>query len=137
MNAKKILSAILALLMLVSVLTAGVIAEEVTLPFTDVKKNWAYEPIKYVYEMGLMNGTGDGTTFSPNRTMTRIEFATTLFRLSGAKEADYQGESKFPDVKTAWMIPAANWASEKGYVLGNQKGEFMPVWLRKFLSLFL
>ena len=129
---KRFISLILLAMMILTALpmsTAGVSAAEEKLPFDDVKEShWFYDAVKYTYNEGIFKGTNDaGTKFSPNRTMTRIEFATTLFRLAGASEADYQGESKFPDVPSNnWMTAPANWANEKGYVLGNDKGEFMP-----------
>ena len=126
---KRFISLVLLAMMLLSAIPMSVFASEEKLPFGDVKEDqWFYEAVKYSYENGIFKGTNTaGTTFSPNRTMTRIEFATTLFRLSGADEAQYKGESKFPDVPSNhWMTAPANWAAEKGYVLGNQKGEFMP-----------
>ena len=129
---KRFISLLLIIMILAAAFpmsTAGVSAEEEKFPFDDVKEShWFYDAVKYTYNEGIFKGTNDaGTKFSPNRTMTRIEFATTLFRLAGASEADYQGESKFPDVPSNnWMTAPANWANEKGYVLGNDKGEFMP-----------
>ena len=129
---KRFISLILLAMMLLTAVplsSLSVSAAEETLPFIDVKDtHWFYDAVEYSYTNGIFKGTNTaGTTFSPDRTMTRIEFATTLFRLAGASEEDYQGESKFPDVPSNdWMTAPANWASEKGYVLGNDKGEFMP-----------
>lgn len=126
---KRIISLILLAMMLLTAVPMSAFAAEEKLPFKDVKEtSWYYEAVKWSFENGVFKGTNTaGTTFSPGRTMTRIEFATTLFRLSGANEEDYKGESKFPDVPSDhWMTAPANWAAEKGYVLGNQKGEFMP-----------
>ena len=122
---------LLAMLLLTAIPFGSTVSaeEEAKLPFIDVKDtHWFYKAVEYSYTNGIFKGTNTaGTTFSPDRTMTRIEFATTLFRLSGALEEDYKGESKFPDVPSNdWMTAPANWASEKGYVLGNDKGEFMP-----------
>ncbi|MBE6686892.1 MAG: DUF4838 domain-containing protein [Ruminococcaceae bacterium] len=129
---KRFISMILLAMMLLTVVPFSsftVSAAEEKLPFTDVKEtDWFYEAVDYTYANGIFKGTNSaGTLFSPGNAMTRAQFATTLFRLSGANEADYQGESKFPDVPSNdWMTAAANWASEKGYVEGNNKGEFMP-----------
>lgn len=137
---KRIIALLLMTLMLITAIPFGSMAKmtkdmtaeltnEVKLPFTDVKEGqWFYEAVKFSYNEGIFKGTNaEGTAFSPNRTMTRIEFATTLFRLSGANEADYTGETGFPDVPSgSWMSAPAKWANEKGYVLGNNKGEFMP-----------
>ena len=80
MTFKKIISVLLASVMLCSMVTTVALnAAEETLPFTDVAKDWAYEPIKYVYEKGLMNGTG-GTNFSPKTPLTRAMVVTVLYR---------------------------------------------------------
>ena len=51
MTFKKIISVLLACVMLCSmVATVALNASEETLPFTDIAKDWAFEPIKYVYE---------------------------------------------------------------------------------------
>ena len=72
MNAKKLLSLILAALMLLSVGALGITAADDALPFTDVAEGaWYYDSVKYVYANGLMNGTGNGNTFSPAVGLTR------------------------------------------------------------------
>ena len=63
MKAKRIVSVILALLMLMSACLVTVSAEESL--YKDVKvKRWSYEDIKYVSEKGLMNGKDEGI-FAP------------------------------------------------------------------------
>jgi len=129
---KRFISILLLAMMLLTAVpfsSFSISAADKALPFTDVKEtDWFYEAVDYTYANGIFKGTNSaGTLFSPSNAMTRAQFATTLFRLSGANEADYQGESLFPDVPSNdWMTAAVNWASEKGYVEGNNKGEFMP-----------
>ena len=49
--------------------------------FSDVPKRSAYfEAIKWAVESGITNGTGDGTTFSPNELCTRAQMVTFLYR---------------------------------------------------------
>ncbi len=118
MKARKLLSALLASLMLLSVLTVGMTAAEAELPFTDVKKNWSYEPIKYVYEAGLMNGTGDGTTFSPNMNLSRGMVVTVLYRNDGSPDGAYP--AVFSDVAEGkYYASAAAWAYANGIVTGT------------------
>ena len=60
--------------------------EEVTMPFTDVKKDdWFYEDVKATYFSGLIKGTSE-TTFEPNKPLTRAEACALFNRLS--KETD-------------------------------------------------
>ena len=51
MKLKKLISVVLAVLMLLPLGSVAASADD--LPFTDVAKDWAYEPIKFVYEKGL------------------------------------------------------------------------------------
>ena len=49
MSAKRILSALLAAIMLLSVTVTGITAAEAELPFTDVKKDdWFYSYVSYM-----------------------------------------------------------------------------------------
>ena len=78
MKMTKILSALLAALMMLSVCVIGTSAES-KLPFTDTPEGeWYYDAVKYVYDNGLMNGTGDGTKFSPMMNLTRGMVVTVL-----------------------------------------------------------
>ncbi len=123
MKMKKTLSAILAALMLLSVLTVGITAAEAELPFTDVKKNWSYEPIKYVYETGLMNGTCDGTKFSPDMNLSRGMVVTVLYRNDGSPKENYV--NSFVDVAEGkYYSTAAAWAYENGIVNGTGNNDW-------------
>ena len=74
-----------------------------TLPFADVNaKSWYYSGVKFAYEKGLMNGTGNGT-FSPNADTTRGMIVTMLARLEG------QNTSGAP-----WYAAGQKWAMDAG-----------------------
>ena len=74
-----------------------------TLPFTDVNANsWYYSGVKFAYEKGLMNGTGNGT-FSPNADTTRGMIVTMLARLEGQNTAG-----------TPWYAAGQKWAMDNG-----------------------
>ena len=74
-----------------------------TLPFADVNANsWYYSGVKFAYEKGLMNGTGNGT-FSPNADTTRGMIVTMLARLEG------QNTSGAP-----WYAAGQKWAMDAG-----------------------
>ena len=121
MKLKKLLSAILAVLMLIPVGTAAVSADD--LPFTDVAKDWAYEPIKFVYENGLMNGTG-GTAFSPKSPLTRAMVVTVLYRLAGSPTA-YFKKGEFMDVeRNLFYTEAAMWGLKYGVITGTHTDEW-------------
>ncbi|MBE6574463.1 MAG: S-layer homology domain-containing protein, partial [Ruminococcaceae bacterium] len=126
---KKIISVILLSVMLLGIVPIGTIAEDSVLPFEDVKaSDWFYNAVVYSYENGIFKGTNtEGTEFSPLRKMTRAEFATTLFRASGANEEAYSGNTGFSDVPAGkWMSAAVKWAAEMGYVKGTGGNKFNP-----------
>ncbi|WP_338125298.1 MULTISPECIES: S-layer homology domain-containing protein [Oscillospiraceae] len=41
---------------------------------------WYYDGVAYVYEKGLMTGTGDGSTLTPQGQATRAQAAVLLMR---------------------------------------------------------
>ena len=74
-----------------------------TLPFADVNANsWYYSGVKFAYEKGLMNGTGNGT-FSPNADTTRGMIVTMLARLEGVSTSG-----------TPWYAAGQKWAMDAG-----------------------
>ncbi len=93
--------------------------------FIDVKAgDWFYSDVCYVYENGLMGGTGD-RVFSPDQTLTRGMLATILYRMQGEPSTAYAG--LFTDVSDgAWYASAVEWAAGKGIVNGFGDGRFGP-----------
>lgn len=95
------------------------------LPFEDVPANyWAYDEIAYVYDNGIMQGTTK-TTFSPEKYMTRAEFATVLYRLAGADASGMK--EPFADVDNSyWAHDAIAWAYNEGIITGFDANHFRP-----------
>lgn len=58
--------------------TIAGLAQELTMPFTDVRTNTGY--IAMAYTLGVVSGTSD-TTFSPDKTATREQAAVMLMRV--------------------------------------------------------
>lgn len=99
-------------------------AQSGALPFTDVGQNdWFRDAVSYVYQAGLMNGTGQ-TLFSPGDTTTRGMIVTILHRYEGAPAA---GGSGFGDVAPGayYAVPVA-WAAATGVVNGIEPTQFGP-----------
>lgn len=94
------------------------------LPFGDVASTaWYSEAVKYVYENGMMNGTGDGQ-FSPNATTTRAMIVTILHRLELEPAAS---ASDFADVASgSYYANAVNWAASNNIVNGISSSSFAP-----------
>ncbi|MBE6032859.1 MAG: S-layer homology domain-containing protein [Clostridiales bacterium] len=99
-----------------------------TLPFTDVKEgDRYYDAVHYVYNESLMNGTGDGTVFSPNTKITRGMVVTTLWREAGEPSADEDPLKYFKDVdEKAWYKKSVTWASANDIVNGYTDKTFRP-----------
>ncbi len=93
--------------------------------FTDVKKkHWAYDAIMWAVANGITGGTGDGTTFEPNKTCTRAEILQFFYAAEGKPE--YSISNPYSDVKNKhWYKDAAIWAYENGLEKG-EGGKFLP-----------
>ena len=94
-------------------------------PFTDVsQKDWFYGDVMFVYENGLMLGTGK-TLFSPHGTATRGMMATILWRMKGSPAP--KGKNSFTDVEAGkWYADAITWTAENGIFAGYGKDKFGP-----------
>lgn len=95
------------------------------LPFTDVSEgSWYYDAVKFMYENGLMAGTGEDT-FSPNMTTTRGMIVTILWRLEEKPQS--AAAATFADVKPdSFYSDAVRWAAEQGIVKGKTAASFAP-----------
>lgn len=96
-------------------------------PFTDTSN----PQILKAYKLGITKGTSENT-FSPNKSITRQECATMLYRAIRAivPDADYSvaGVPDFPDQKDidSWAVEATKYMFKLGIIKGNDKGYFMP-----------
>lgn len=93
--------------------------------FSDTQGHWAEESgvIDRVVEEGIMTGYNEGT-FGPNKSLTRGELATILWRAAGEPEAD---APDFPDVDyEEFYGDAIEWARSEGIVGGYDDGTFGP-----------
>ena len=100
-------------------------AAPVGLPFADVSSSdWFYNDVRYVYEKGIMDGTG-ADRFSPNAPLTRAMIVTILYRMAGSPSVS--GSSDFTDVAAGkWFAKAVAWAAANGIVNGYGSGLFGP-----------
>ena len=94
------------------------------IPFADVTdtSSWFYPYVTYVYQHNLMTGLND-TTFGPDQTLPRAQFAVILYRMNGKPQVEYT--PKFPDVADGiWYTDAIIWANEAGVITGYENGLF-------------
>ncbi|MBQ7254891.1 MAG: S-layer homology domain-containing protein [Oscillospiraceae bacterium] len=117
---KRILSIVLAVVMLVSVLAVGASAAL----YTDTEGHWGEPAINLGTERGIVWGFGDGT-FRPDDVMTRAQISqifTNLLKLS--KTADL---SKFVDLKPGWWYHhVLSTAHQRGIILGTSPSTMDP-----------
>lgn len=97
---------------------------EPALPFGDVtEKDWFYNEVKYVYDQGMMKGTGDGS-FAPATPTSRAMLVTILYRLAGSPAAL---APTFPDVAAGqYYAYPVGWAAGQSIVNGYEDGSFRP-----------
>ncbi|OUQ82335.1 hypothetical protein B5E43_00735 [Flavonifractor sp. An100] len=102
-------------------------AAEVEGTFRDVPVgSWFEEAVAYVWENGLMSGTGEDT-FSPDMAMTRGMLVTVLYRAAGSPSWEETGEETFLDVQPdAWYRDGVYWARAEGIADGYSQTQFGP-----------
>ena len=75
-------------------------------------------PIAYVIANGIMNGTGDGSTFAPEDPCTREMFVQILYNAEGMPGAG--SSNPFSDVKSGkWYYNAVTWALANNVTSGK------------------
>ncbi len=138
---KKILSTLLAILLLTSAVACGEVkdslpqaetpgnqtdplsVEDAAPAFSDVAEGaWYAEAVRYCAEQGLMDGTSSAA-FSPDALASRGVLVTALYRRAGSPGP--QQEARFTDIPSgAAYGSAAAWAAEAGVVVGYGDGRF-------------
>ncbi len=98
--------------------------------FSDVPNTNQYAPyykaIQWAVENEITKGTGNGSTFSPNATVTRAEFVTFLWRYAG-EPAPKNLSTSFNDVDAnQFYYKAVLWAAENSVTTGVDTTHFAP-----------
>lgn len=117
---RKILTVALACVLVISICTPALAAS-----FLDVPAGaWYTDSVKYVSDMGLMSGVGNGR-FSPDGTVSRAMIVTILYRMEGSPKT--AKSSSFRDVKVgSYYESAVSWAAKNGIVTGYSNTKFGP-----------
>ena len=91
---------------------------------TDVKRgSYYYDAVLWAMQEGITTGMGKNL-FAPDATVTRGQFVTFLYRLSGEKS---DAVHPFTDVPAgSYYEPAIAWAYSKGITTGTSKTAFSP-----------
>ena len=97
--------------------------------FTDVSDAHAFkDAINCIAYYGITNGTGDGSTYSPNRDVTRAEMAVFIARAAGVAGVDLDDAmgDEFDDISDVWQEArdAINQLADNGMI--SSGGDYRP-----------
>ena len=122
----RLLSALLALTLLLAMVPQLSLTARAAGSFQDVPADAYYaEPVYWALECNVTNGT-DAAHFSPDRTCTRAQVVTFLWRALGCPEP-WSGYNPFADVKeNQYYYKAVLWAVERGVTTGTSANRFSP-----------
>lgn len=91
--------------------------------FSDVTRHWAKDAVNNMGSRMVIEGIGDGL-FSPDRDITRAEFAAIMARGLGLR---LENGTAYKDVKTSdWYASAIHTAHSYGLISGFEDGTFRP-----------
>ena len=131
----KLLSLLLAALMLTAILPFSALAVPGSLPFRDVPEDaWYYPAVRRAYALGITKGTSP-TTFEPDASVTREMFLVMLFRAAKIRldmyeqppNPEYPEETvyNFSDVPLGmWYSAAVGCAADMGVTNGVDDTHF-------------
>ena len=103
--------------------TFSIGAANVFVDVSPTKDAWCYTQVMKAYNMGLINGYGNGY-FGKNDPITRGQIVQILYNHYGT---DVGSNSGFSDVPAdAWYAKAVTWAAKNGVVSGYSNGTFGP-----------
>ncbi len=111
---KKVLSLLLAVLMLFSSVSAvfAAFADEANWPSS---VSWAKSQISYMVEKGVLNGYAEDNTFRPADPVTRVQFIKMIVETFGLTKT---ATISYTDVKsTDWFYPYVQKAAAQGFLL--------------------
>ena len=127
-NLKKVLSLVLALAMALSLMTVAFAAD--ASDYKDYNKVTYKQAVDVMTSVGVFNGTGDGTNFTPDGTLTREQAAKIItYMLLGQEAADKLTATIAPysDVAaTRWSAGAIAYCTNEGILAGTGNGKFNP-----------
>ena len=92
-------------------------------PFSDVYKGWQQDPVSWLFAEGITTGTSS-STFSPDRALTRGQFAALLYRFAGRPPV--AEPHPFSDVDKGWQQDPVSWLFAEGITTGTSATEFSP-----------
>lgn len=126
---KRILSLLLAAVLLCALLPVSPARAADLKAFSDIPSNAWYDVYVYaLVQKGIINGMTP-STFAPTQPLTRAQLMKMLacFAADDAAIKAAAGEKKFKDVPSdKWYAGHVNWAAEQGVTNGYEDGSFRP-----------
>ena len=126
---KRILSLLLAAVLLCALLPVSPARAADLKAFSDIPSNAWYDVYVYaLVQKGIINGMTP-STFAPTQPLTRAQLVKMLacFAADDAAIKAAAGEKKFKDVPSdKWYAGHVNWAAEQGVTNGYEDGSFRP-----------
>ena len=94
--------------------------------FTDIKiDSYYYDAVQWAVEQGITTGTTD-TTFSPDKSCTRAQAVTFLWRTAGKPNVENDINSFWDTAYDSYYYNAVRWAVEQGITNGTSDTTFSP-----------
>ena len=90
------------------------------------------EAVQVLSELGVFQGTDDGSEFEPNRTFTRAQVAAVVYRIATGDVTNKLvgqdgGYSSYKDLdENHWANAYINYDTIAGYMVGTDDGNFAP-----------
>ena len=96
--------------------------------FADLTADWYKDAVAWAYAEGITVGLTE-TEFAPDKSVTRQELATFLYRFAEADKAEAELD-KYADADqiAAWAVEAMAWANAEGLIIGRTEDTLAPAY---------
>lgn len=124
---RKVLSFVLVLTLVLSSFSMA-FASEASESLSDIAGNANEEAITVDFNLGIIDGMGDGT-FAPDQAVTRAQFAAMITRALAIPDSALAGytTTTFKDTSGyGWAVPYLAFCQSKGILVGDGYGNVMP-----------
>lgn len=125
---RKVLSFVLVLTLVLGSFSMAFAASEAQASLSDIAGNANEEAITVNFNLGIIDGMGDGT-FAPDAAVTRAQFAAMITRALAIPDSALAGYTVTSFKDTAgygWAVPYLAFCQSKGILVGDGAGNVMP-----------
>ena len=125
---RKVLSFVLVLALVLSSFSMAFADTEAQKSLSDIAGNANEEAITVDFNLGIIDGMGDGT-FAPDQDVNRAQFAAMITRALAIPDSALAGYTATTFKDTAgygWAVPYLAFCQSKGILVGDGNGNVMP-----------